>query len=56
MDDRNQRLENGERVFLGSSIYQKCFRCGKVIKMNKFILGSFHLCTSDENDQRKETK
>lgn len=31
-------------VIVGSGIYQRC-RCGDIVKLNKFILGSIHVCS-----------
>ena len=32
----------------GNGVYGKCTQCGDIVKLNKFLLGSFHFCTSDE--------
>lgn len=32
--------------------YDRCYYCGKMVKLNKFILGSFHICITEE--QRRQ--
>lgn len=29
---------------VGDGIYQRCPGCGDIVKLNKFILGSIHVC------------
>ena len=38
------RLSRGERVVVAGAIYMMCHECRTVVKMNKFLIGSIHLC------------
>lgn len=33
---------------VGNAIYGKCSRCGKLIRWNKWLFGSLHVCEPDE--------
>lgn len=33
---------------VGNQLYTQCGACGKVIRLNKPILGSLHICLTDE--------
>jgi len=46
--DMKDRLLRGEPVVLGGAIYQVCAGCYTVIRVNKFLLGSAHLCREPE--------
>lgn len=39
-------------IIAGNGIYMVCLWCGKLVKLNKFIFGSLHVCLSEE--ERKE--
>lgn len=41
-------LRNGKLLRIGRGLYTMCTDCGKIIKLNKFMLGSLHLCLTDE--------
>ena len=32
-------------IVAGNGIYDRCADCGKLVKINKFIFGSMHICT-----------
>lgn len=34
-------------------LYSQCLDCGKFIKLNKFLLGSLHVCLSEEEKNKK---
>jgi len=39
-------------IILGNSIFERCPDCGEIVKLNKWLIGSTHLCVSDaEKDQ-----
>lgn len=38
---------------IGSSIYAVCDTCGDIVKLNKFIIGSLHICALPEDDQEE---
>lgn len=31
-------------------IYDRCAKCGKLVKLNKFLLGDLHLCAEGETE------
>lgn len=33
---------------VGNKMYDICGNCGELVCLNKFILGSFHVCTTEE--------
>ena len=35
-------------IVAGNKIYDVCQKCGELVKINKFLFGSMHLCVSDE--------
>lgn len=35
---------------MGDSRYANCGACGRRVKLNKFILGSLHICDSPESE------
>jgi len=43
----NNDLPKGTFV-VGNKLYGKCIWCGKGIRINKPILGSLHLCLTEE--------
>jgi hypothetical protein len=34
-------------------IFEKCACCGKLVKVNKFLFGSLHVCLTDEECAKK---
>lgn len=40
-------------IIMGNSIYQRCNECGQLVKLNKFIVGSLHLCVTDEEKKQR---
>lgn len=53
MNNMNNNLPKGTFV-VGNSIYGTCSDCGSLVKVNKFIFGSFHICLSDEEKLQKQ--
>jgi hypothetical protein len=43
-DDIMARLKRGEIVAVGNKMYMICRDCGKIIQINKPIVGSLHFC------------
>jgi len=37
-----------EKLIVGNGVYMWCKWCDKLVKMNKFILGSLHICLTEE--------
>jgi hypothetical protein len=36
---------NGMKVYIvGNSMYARCSDCGSLVKLNKFFVGSLHVC------------
>lgn len=40
-------------IVAGSGIYEKCANCGKLVRLNKPLFGSMHLCLTDEEIKAK---
>lgn len=40
-------------IIAGSKIYEYCGVCGELVRINKFILGSIHICLSEEEIKQK---
>lgn len=36
---------------VGNKLMAVCCNCGKIIRANKPLLGSFHICTTDEEQR-----
>lgn len=43
-------------IFAGSHIYERCSDCGSVVRINKPIFGSMHLCLSEEEKKLPRQK
>ncbi len=43
-DSINARLARGEIVAVGGKMYALCSTCGNIVRINKPLLGSVHLC------------
>lgn len=41
---------------VGNKLYCRCLTCGDVIRLNKPILGSLHLCLTDEEIKQRRSK
>ena len=41
-------MDTDELIITGRGIYMWCKWCDKLVKMNKFILGSLHICLTEE--------
>lgn len=44
-----ERMRGGEEVFVNGKVYALCPQCRQVIRMNKPLIGSLHLCTTAES-------
>jgi hypothetical protein len=40
-------LRPGRLVAVGGKLYARCARCGNLIRVDKPILGSLHICTAE---------
>lgn len=47
-DSVNDRLMRGEYVVVGDRLLGLCRKCGKVVRVNKWLFGSTHLCVQEE--------
>jgi len=36
---------------IGNAIYDVCGTCGQIVRVNKFVFGSAHVCLSDEEER-----
>lgn len=43
-------LRPGEVVAVGRKLYGRCAGCGEIVCVNKWILGSLHLCAPSKED------
>lgn len=41
-------------IFTGQKVFGVCQDCGKVVRIDKFLFGSMHLCLSPEERQAKQ--
>lgn len=41
-------------IIAGSHLYENCADCGKLVRVNKPIFGSLHVCLSSEERAMKE--
>ncbi len=46
-DSIQKRLLRGEIVSAGSKLYKLCPNCRKIVQINKWLLGSVHVCAPD---------
>ena len=60
MNNLIDELRKGNLVFVGRGVYGRCNRCGCLVKVNKILFGSLHLCTNnptrDPSEQRMDTE
>ena len=35
-------------IIVGNGIYERCWICDKLVKINKAVLGSLHFCLSED--------
>lgn len=35
-------------IVVGNGIYEKCCNCGSLVKINKWLFGSMHICLNEE--------
>jgi len=38
-------------IISGKHIWDRCPRCGKMIRLNKFLIGDLHLCTVTQEEE-----
>jgi len=43
-----ERMQRGEIITIGGKLMTICRDCGKLIRMDKPIFGSWHICATDE--------
>ena len=41
----SELIRDGTVTVAGNGMYATCRNCGKTVKLNKFFLGSLHICT-----------
>jgi len=45
-------LKPGQVVAVGGKLYSRCADCGDIVHVNKWLVGSLHLCVSPEEKAR----
>ena len=40
----SEKLRAGEIVRVGNKLYAVCKECGCIVRINKFLFGSLHVC------------
>ena len=45
----HELITSGHVTVAGSKLIALCQKCGKVITLNKPIIGSLHVCTGEDN-------
>ena len=40
-------------IVSGNGIYEICADCGRLVKLNKWLFGSLHLCLTEEDRKSK---
>lgn len=48
--------KTGEYIVVSGKIYAVCDVCRQLVRINKPIFGSLHLCLTDEEISQKETR
>ena len=43
-----KQLEKGEIIKVGNKLYAKCKECGSLVRINKPIFGSLHVCAEPD--------
>ena len=41
---------------VGNKIYDVCWNCGEIVQINKFLIGSMHICLSSEEIKAGESQ
>lgn len=47
MDQKRPNLKPGEIREIGGKVYGLCFDCRKLVRVDKPLFGSLHLCVED---------
>ena len=50
------KLHDGQIVAVGKALYAICDACGSVVKINKFLFGSSHVCCERPPEQELKEK
>lgn len=45
--DNIKPMKLGEFRQFGHKVYLRCLGCGKIVRVNKPLIGSFHLCAEE---------
>jgi len=49
-------LSKDKMIITNGKIYMECTKCGKLIRTNKPILGSLHICNNDDTPEPSARK
>ena len=52
-DDFYSRLKRGEIVPVGNALWARCPECEQPVRINKWLLGSMHLCLTENESRAK---
>lgn len=52
-DVRTRPIPYGTLVQMGRRVYGRCYDCGELVRVDKPLLGSLHLCVTDEEAERR---
>lgn len=47
-------LKPGQVVAVGGKLYGRCAGCGEIVCINKWLLGSLHLCAAEEAERKRD--
>lgn len=50
------QLSRGAPVLIGSKVYRACGKCWSIVRINKPIIGSLHLCDLDETERAEQAQ
>ena len=46
------QLKPGQIVTINGKLYGRCFDCGSIIRVDKWLIGSMHLCVASKETPR----
>lgn len=54
MDPLQEAIRDGRVTVVGNGIYATCPACGNLVRINKPVFGSMHLCSVEAQEQYKK--
>ncbi len=49
LNDQEERLLAGEVVVSGGHALAQCQKCGKIVRLTKWLVGSLHVCRGGDS-------